>query len=437
MDFTHETLLKYPAIEKYLVDFHNGDILCSEGDESKDLYILLDGKLEILKGNRKIAEVAESGSSIGEISFLLETKRTATVRAVSDGQAVCVPKDQINQFLQEFPSLAWKIPRVLAERLDESTQALHGLSEFCDQLPEAVIVTGLEGRIISWNTPAEKLFGTNWEKMHTRPVEEIYQDPEAYRELVRELRTTQAGNERTFRITHPDKGIRYVSTVLKAMHDQHSTITGFLSLSRDVTETVNLRRRYRRIRTWLFPSIACLGVLAAVLFFLYPKAQIMGIKQQALTVQISKDYLLLKSLLADPFSAQDGKKIAQLMHEFFQMQGKSPAPYLGILLLGKDKKVFGFYSPKTDNSMRSVTGRTYEGITFKNRGGSSYNILTVYHVTPEYPMGKKSVELAFEFRKGNIFLGWVVFQMDMERLEQEFEMSEETLKLIQFQKTPG
>jgi hypothetical protein len=86
--------------------------------------------------------------------------------------------------------------------------------------------------------------------------------------------------------------------------------------------------------------------------------------------------------------------------------------------------------------MSSVVGNTYEGITFQNIGGSIHNMLTVYHVTPGHPTGEKSIELAFELWRGEVFLGWVVFQMDMERLKQEFEMNEETLTLIQIPKTP-
>jgi hypothetical protein len=48
-------------------------------------------------------------------------------------------------------------------------------------------------------------------------------------------------------------------------------------------------------------------------------------------------------------------------------------------------------------------------------------------------MGNKSVELAFELRKGGELTGWVVFQMDMERLQQEFEIDEEALRLLQIE----
>jgi PAS domain S-box-containing protein len=348
------------------------------------------------------------------------------VRAVSDGRAVCIPREQIEPFLQEFPSLAWEIPRVLAARLDEETQAFQGLSELCDQLPEAVLVTGLEGRIIAWNRPAEKLFSATWEQLHNRPAEEIFQDAAAYRELVREL--PPDGREHTFRLTQPGRGTRYVSTRLQAMYDRHGAVTGFLSLSRDVTETMHLRRTLRRIRTVLLPGLAVLVLVAAALFFFYPRSQIQSLRQQAFTDLIANNYLVLKSLLADPLSTGDGKKIASLMGDFFHSPGRSLAPYRGIVLLTRDKKVLGFYSREQDTAMKGIAGRTYEGITFRKDSGAHPSMFVVYHVTPEHPMGKKSVELAFELRAKKTPAGWLVFQMDMERLQQEFEMTEDALR---------
>ena len=152
-----EEIINDPAMNKYLIAFRKGEILCMEGDASKDLYILVSGKVESLKGQQRITEIAERGSSIGEISFLLGTKRTATIKARCDGTAIRIPEDKVNQFLQEFPVLGWQIPRLLAQRLEEGNRAYVVLKEFCDQLPDAVVATEEDGKIIAWNKAAEKL----------------------------------------------------------------------------------------------------------------------------------------------------------------------------------------------------------------------------------------------------------------------------------------
>ena len=71
-------------LERYLKTYQKGDPLFLEGDESQDLYFLVSGHLEVLKGDKKIAEITELGALFGELSFLLGAKRTATVQAENE-----------------------------------------------------------------------------------------------------------------------------------------------------------------------------------------------------------------------------------------------------------------------------------------------------------------------------------------------------------------
>ena len=433
-----DRLLREPAVEKFLERFRKGDILCSEGDASRDLYFLVSGTLDIIKGKRKISEVHKSGVPIGEISFLLNTKRTATVQAKTDGQVVRVPKDKIDQFLRELPSLAWRISKVLARRLDERTKTLHGLEEFCDQMPEAVVVTDSDGRVVAWNNPAERVFGYGWDQMYNRPFAEVYETPEIINAFIAEVKSKHADGERIFKIEHHEKGPRHISTSIKAIYDQDYHFAGVLSLSRDVTDTVKLKQKYRRARLWAIPIVLLVAIIATSIFLAYPhftsQTQIVGIRQQALGDQIAKDYFLVKSILSEPFGARDRVRITQLMKEFFQMQGNSMAYYPGIVLLEKDKRVFGYYAPDTEGSTGSASGETYTGIRFEDSQDSIHKILTLYRVHPDYPMGRQEIEIAFELNRGDQLLGWLVFQLDMDRLEREFKVDLETLKKMQIQK---
>ena len=136
-----EDILKNSSVEEYLVDFRSGETLCREGEDSQDLFILVDGEVEILKGMKPISETGEKGAIFGEISFILESKRTASVRARSHVKAIRIPKDKIDDFFIKFPILARHLLRLLARRLDARTQSLFAFKEFCDQLPDAVVAT--------------------------------------------------------------------------------------------------------------------------------------------------------------------------------------------------------------------------------------------------------------------------------------------------------
>ena len=154
-----EYLLNNPNLKKYLVEYDVGQVLFLEGDDSQDLYILLSGKLDVLKGRRKIAEISEKGSVFGEMSFLLGEKRSATLKAQSRIKSIRVPKEDIARFLNEFPEVVKILARFLAQRLKETTQIVFGMKEICDQLPDAVMISDGEGKILTWNKAAEKLYG--------------------------------------------------------------------------------------------------------------------------------------------------------------------------------------------------------------------------------------------------------------------------------------
>lgn len=93
-----------------------GDTLIKEGSESNALYFLASGTVEILKDGVRIAEVRESGAVFGEMSVLLNTPHTATVRAL-DTVAIHVA-DNPATFLREHPDVMFYVAEILARRLD-------------------------------------------------------------------------------------------------------------------------------------------------------------------------------------------------------------------------------------------------------------------------------------------------------------------------------
>jgi PAS domain S-box-containing protein len=406
-----------------------------EGDDSQDLFILLSGELNILKGDKKIYEMTEKGAIFGEMSFLLGAKRTATVKAKNDVKAIRIPKEEISTFLREFPDVAEEIAKLLAKRLGEASQVIHGLKEFCDKLPDAVLLTNKSGQILSWNTAAKNLYGQDWDHTLDRSVADIYEDPEAYKTFVDEVKERYSVREKVLKIRHPEKGIRFVSTSTTLLYDGHHNFQGVLSLGRDVTAVQNLEKRYRRIRNWLIPSFILLIVGTATTFFAYPRFSIINqagnLENQALRNQLAKDYVLLKSLLSNHFAAGDVSKTRQLMQEFFQIQDASSLPYTGLVLLDKDKNVFNAYSTH-DQTPDHLIGTSYGGIAFRGPEKSIHKVLSLYRATEDHPMGSRGLEIAFVLPWGKQLLGWLVFQLDMKRLAKTHKLDEEGLQRFYF-----
>lgn len=431
-----DEILDNPDLKKYFATFKVGRTLFMEGDHSEDLYILISGQVDILKGNSKIAEVSERGSLFGEMSFLLGARRTATVKAGSDVTSIRIPKEEVTFFLNEFPEVAREITRILAQRLDNVTQIVYGLKEFCNQLPDAVIMTDSDGKVLAWNTAAERLYGRDWGELHQKSVDEIYEDPDAYREFLEEVQSNYSVSEKVLRIRHPEKGIRFVSTSTTVLYDGHHNYQGVLSLGRDVTSVARLERKYRRVRNWLIPSFMVVGLLAGAVFFGYPYFsrgyKAIDTKKEDLRNHLARDYLFLKALLINPFSAGDRSETSKEMKEFFAIQKGDKNLYKGLVLLDRDKKVFDFFSIKGKGDTTTTVGSSYAGIEFEGGQDSLHRVLTPYRVDKGHPMGHKGLEIAFIMEKDSDFLGWLVFQMDSDLLEREYDIDEEDFKKFRF-----
>lgn len=432
-----ERVIEDDGLIGYRTAYQSGQTILTEGDDSQDMYILVEGQLDILKGNKKIWQITDRGSIFGEMSFLLRAKRTATVKARTDVTVLRIPETDIDRFMADFPEVAVEIARLLASRLGEASQIVYGFREFCDQLPDAVLLADKEGHIFSWNTAAENLYGRNAKQMRQGTVEQIYEEPGAYKDFLDEVRQRYSIREKILRVRHPEKGLRFVSTSTTVLYDGHHNFKGILSLGRDVTAVQNLERRYRKIRNWFVPLLVALVLIGGSVFagyrYLSPGYQRVDEKKQALRNQLAKDYVLLKSMLTEHFAKGNKSTTGRLMEEFFTIQDTSLVPYTGLVLLDKNKKVFDSYTIDAPSDGKLMDGNSYAGIAFRGDENTIHKVLRVYRVDEDHPMGSKGIEVAFEMHKERRFLGWLVFQMDVNLLKRDYGLDEEGLANFRFE----
>jgi len=427
-----------PELDRYKTTYAPGQTIFLEGDASRDLYVLIDGNISIFKGSKAIAEISEPGSLFGEMSFLLESKRTATLKATTQVRAYCIPQTEIISFLGRFPDIAREISVFLARRLDETNRVVYGLKGLCDQIPDAVIMTDRNNRILSWNTAAEKLYGRDREQMSGSPVDEIYENPQAYHDFLNDVQSRYAVREKILNVKHPEKGILSVSTSTTILHDGHHNFQGVLSLGRDVTSVQKLKKSQKWALYWLAPLIIVICLLSAAGFFAIPYItrgyQTIDSRQQDLRNQMAKDYLVLTSLLANPPGKNEAGRTNQTLINFFAMQEKKNLPYTGILLLDTDRRVIHAHSIKKGIRAEALVGTSYGGIAFNEIEDSIHSVLSLYRTSSANPLGEKGIEIAFKLYTNGNHTGWLVFQMDLWKLESVYETDIKTLNTFRFKK---
>ena len=68
-------IINKPDMQKYAVSFVAGETLFIQGDNSQDMYLLVSGQIEVFKDDKKIADITEPDTTVGEMSFLLKARR--------------------------------------------------------------------------------------------------------------------------------------------------------------------------------------------------------------------------------------------------------------------------------------------------------------------------------------------------------------------------
>jgi type IV pilus assembly protein PilB len=123
------TVMQKESLPAYLLDpdelvFDNGDIIIREGNADTNFYKLIQGALEVLKGNEKIAEISEPNSYFGEMSSLVGGKRSATIRSLGKSIVKVFPGDKLWETIQNYPIIAKQIITTLSNRLEDTNKRL-------------------------------------------------------------------------------------------------------------------------------------------------------------------------------------------------------------------------------------------------------------------------------------------------------------------------
>jgi CRP-like cAMP-binding protein len=99
-----------------------GTTILAEGQRAGVLYILIEGEVEVLKGEYLLHALSKPGSVFGEISVLLDVPHSATVKTTVPSRFYVI--EDPRAFLASNSTVALGIAALLAERLSAMTTYL-------------------------------------------------------------------------------------------------------------------------------------------------------------------------------------------------------------------------------------------------------------------------------------------------------------------------
>jgi len=119
--------LKLLAFTGERMTFGAGQEVCHQGDLGDAMYVILGGAADVLKetetGQIRVAELKKNGF-FGETAILLAAPRNATIKASESLLTLKISKDMFYSLVEEVPQMAIEVMRVLAHRVEDTTQKL-------------------------------------------------------------------------------------------------------------------------------------------------------------------------------------------------------------------------------------------------------------------------------------------------------------------------
>lgn len=95
-----------------------GEIVFSQGEESNCLYFIAKGRFEVLANENVVSQLSADDIFLGEMSFLLGNRRSATIRALTDGELIPIAKQSFVAALKAKPHYGLWLCRLMAQRLN-------------------------------------------------------------------------------------------------------------------------------------------------------------------------------------------------------------------------------------------------------------------------------------------------------------------------------
>ena len=106
--------------KEQVVNVKKGDIVLREDEPSDYLYYIISGKYTVFHNLKQVGTLSPQDIFMGEIAFLLNQRRSASVRAESTGKLILLTRKTFISIIREYPHYGIFLSKLLAKRLVRS-----------------------------------------------------------------------------------------------------------------------------------------------------------------------------------------------------------------------------------------------------------------------------------------------------------------------------
>jgi type IV pilus assembly protein PilB len=134
----HEDSLPAYLVNPDVEEYEDGDVIIQESNKDKDFFKLVRGKVAVLRGGKKIAEITEPGEYFGEMASILEETRSASIISAGRCTIKRYPGDKLNELIEKYPEVSKHLFKTLVERLQKTDRIVVQLAGGSKKRPQVV-----------------------------------------------------------------------------------------------------------------------------------------------------------------------------------------------------------------------------------------------------------------------------------------------------------
>ncbi len=117
-------------LERFSRGYTPGAVICQEGEEGEEMYIIQKGKVRVSKrfaGKTHVVSVLEKGDFFGEMAIVNRMQRTATVTAIDEVELLVFNRDGLQNMIARNARIALTIIDKLCRRLQNANLKIQHL----------------------------------------------------------------------------------------------------------------------------------------------------------------------------------------------------------------------------------------------------------------------------------------------------------------------
>jgi CRP/FNR family transcriptional regulator, cyclic AMP receptor protein len=117
-------------LQKFMKSYSPGTVICREGEEGSEMYIIQKGKVRVSKdiaGRPHLISVLEKGDFFGEMALVSRTPRSATVAAIDAVELLVFDREGLLNTITRNARIALSIIDKLCRRLQAAHQKIQHL----------------------------------------------------------------------------------------------------------------------------------------------------------------------------------------------------------------------------------------------------------------------------------------------------------------------